>query len=120
MRNVSAVMQNLVARRLVALAVMFLAATFEVGGDALIRAGLRGRGWLSCAIGAGTLAAYGLVVNLIPMDFSKLLGGYVAFFAIVSVAAGRIVFREPVQASTWVGLGVIAIGSAIVQLGAAP
>jgi len=118
-RNAITVIQNPAARGLVALAVMFLAATFEVGGDALIRAGLRGRGWLFCAIGAGTLAAYGLVVNLIPMDFSKLLGSYVAFFAIVSVVAGRIVFREPVQASTWVGLGVILIGSAIVQLGAA-
>ncbi len=113
-------MQSPLARRLVALAVMLLAAVFEVGGDALIRAGLRGRGWLSCAIGAGILAAYGLVINLIPMDFSKLFGSYVAFFAIVSITAGRIAFREPLHASTWVGLGVILIGSAIVQFSAVP
>jgi drug/metabolite transporter superfamily protein YnfA len=113
------VAHNLFTRRIAALAVMLLAAVFEVGGDAMIRAGLRGRGWLLCAIGAGTLAAYGLVVNVLPMDFSKLFGTYVAFFAIVGIAAGRLVFREPIAPSTWVGLGVILMGSAIVQFGAA-
>lgn len=96
---------------------LLLAATCEVGGDAMIRAGLRGRGGLLVAAGVATLAAYGVIVNLLPIDFSKLLATYVAFFAIVSVVFGRVLFRELVPATTWVGLLVILVGSAIVQLG---
>ena len=59
------------------------------------------------------------MVNLLPIDFSKLLATYVAFFAVVSVLFGRVVFQEAVPVSTWVGLGVILVGSAIVQLGSA-
>ncbi len=97
---------------------MLLAAAFEVGGDAVIRAGFRGGGWFLCTAGAAMLAAYGLVINLLPMDFSKLFGSYVAFFAIVGVVAGKVAFREPTPPATWVGLVVILIGSAIVQFGA--
>jgi small multidrug resistance family-3 protein len=99
------------------MAVMVVAAIFEVGGDAMIRAGLRGYGWLLCAFGAVTLGAYGVVVNLLAIDFSKLLATYVAFFAIVSVVFGRVFFSERVPASTWVGLGVVLLGSGIIQVG---
>ncbi len=98
---------------------MLVAAACEVGGDAMIRAGLRGRGWLFGALGIATLSAYGVIVNLLPIDFSKLLATYVAFFALVSVMFGRVVFREAVPSSTWVGLVVILVGSAIIQLGGA-
>ena len=107
------------ARRIFEVAVMLLAAIFEVGGDALIRAGLRDRGWALAAIGALTLSAYGIVVNLLPIDFSKLLATYVAFFAVVSVLFGKFVFRDAVPSTTWIGLLVILAGSAIVQYGAA-
>jgi drug/metabolite transporter superfamily protein YnfA len=96
---------------------MILAAVLEVGGDALIRAGLRGKGFLLVVAGFGVLGSYGVVVNLLPMDFSKLLGGYVGFFAIVSVLGGRLVFKETVSPSTWVGLAIILVGSLIIQSG---
>jgi drug/metabolite transporter superfamily protein YnfA len=99
--------------------VMLLAALLEVGGDAVIRAGLRGRAWLLVALGAVVLAGYGVVVNLLPMDFSRLLPGYVAFFALGSVTFGRLVFHEAIPVSTWVGVGLMLAGSACVQLGAA-
>jgi small multidrug resistance family-3 protein len=105
-------------RKIIEVFVMLLAATCEVGGDALIRAGLRGRGWLVVVLGFATLGAYGIVVNLLPLDFSKLLATYVAFFAVVSVLFGRLVFRDEVPVSTWLGLAVILVGSAIVQFGA--
>jgi small multidrug resistance family-3 protein len=105
------------ARRAVEVAVMLAAAIFEVGGDAMIRAGMRGYGWLLGGLGVATLGAYGIVVNLLGIDFSKLLASYVAFFAIVSVAFGRLLFAEEVPGSTWAGLGVILLGSAIVQFG---
>jgi small multidrug resistance family-3 protein len=104
-------------RRVTEVAVMLAAAVFEVGGDAMIRAGLKGYGWLLCGVGVATLGAYGVVVNLLDVDFSKLLATYVAFFAIVSVAFGRVFFAERVPASTWVGLGVILLGSGIIQVG---
>jgi len=99
-------------------ALFVAAATLEVGGDAVIRAGLRGtRPWL-VAVGFVVVGSYGVVVNLIPLEFSRLLGVYVGVFALVSVGAGRYVFGERVAPSTWVGLGVILLGSAIIQWGA--
>jgi hypothetical protein len=55
----------------------------------------RGTAWvwlLLCGFGIATLGAYGLVVNLLALDFSKLLATYVAFFAIVSIAFGRLLW----------------------------
>ncbi len=70
------------------------------------------------ALGVAALGAYGIVVNLLPIDFGKLLATYVGAFAFVSVLFGRVLFREAVPASTWVGLLVILLGSAIIQTGA--
>ncbi len=84
----------------------------------MIRAGLRSRGWFLVALGALVLGAYGVVLNLLPIDFSKLLGAYVAFFALAGIAVGRIAFREQISASTWIGVTVVFVGSAIVQYGA--
>jgi drug/metabolite transporter superfamily protein YnfA len=99
--------------------VMLVAAALEVAGDALIRKGLRGSGIGLVALGFIVLGSYGVVVNLLQLDFSKLLGAYVGFFAIVSVLFGRFVFKEQVPLSTWIGLGVILAGSLVIQLGGA-
>jgi drug/metabolite transporter superfamily protein YnfA len=104
-------------RRVVEMSVLFAAAILEVGGDATIRAGLRGRGLLLVTLGCASLAAYGVVVNLLPIDFSKLFTTYVAFFALASIAFGRIAFGDPLPGSTWIGALVILVGSAIVQFG---
>ena len=101
----------------VAWLVFLAAAILEVGGDASIRKGLRGGGWLPIAAGCLMLGAYGLVVNLVRWDFSRLLGVYVAVFAVVSVLFGRFLFQEVVPTSTWVGLGIIVIGGAVIQFG---
>jgi small multidrug resistance family-3 protein len=111
---------NAPTRRLIELTVLLVAATCEVTGDAIIRAGLRERGWLIVALGVATLGAYGIIVNLLPLDFSKLLATYVGLFAAVSVLFGRLVFQEVVPFSTWLGLLVILVGSAIVQFGTTP
>jgi len=95
----------------------FLAAILEVGGDATIRRGLRGGGVAIIGLGMAVLAVYGLLVNLVKWDFSKLLGVYVAFFALVSVLFGRFVFAESVPASTWLGLALIIVGGLVIQFG---
>jgi small multidrug resistance family-3 protein len=69
------------------------------------------------AAGGVTLALYGLMVNTVNWDFSKLLGVYVAFFTIVSILCGLLVFRETVPPSTWVGLAFIVVGGLVIQFG---
>jgi multidrug transporter EmrE-like cation transporter len=64
------------------------------------------------------LGGYGLVVNSArSLDFSKLLGIYVAFFALVSILCGRYVFRETIPNSTWIGLALIIVGGLVIQFG---
>lgn len=100
-----------------AIGIFVCAAILEVGGDALIRRGLRGGGAILVALGFLTLGSYGVVVNLLDVDFSRLLGAYVGIFAVASVAFGRLVFGDQVPPSTWVGLAIILAGSLVVHLG---
>ena len=100
--------------------IFLLAALLEVGGDAAIRRGLRGGGWIFILAGFVVLGTYGLVVNAPKTwDFSKLLGVYVACFALVSVLCGRYIFREAIPASTWIGLTHIIVGGLVIQFGSA-
>ena len=103
---------------LVAWLVFLTAALLEVAGDAVIRKGLRGGGWALILGGCFLLAGYGIVVNLVKWDFSKLLGVYVAVFALVSVTVGRFVFGEPVPLTTWAGVEIIVLGGLLIQFGA--
>ena len=97
--------------------VFMVSAVLEVGGDAAIRKGLRGSGALFIVAGFVILGCYGLLVNSVKWDFSKLLGVYVAVFAAISVLVGRFYFRENVPTSTWTGLIVIILGGLIIQFG---
>jgi small multidrug resistance family-3 protein len=103
--------------KLGAILVFVGAAVLEVLGDALIRKGMRGSGMVVVGLGMAVLGAYGIVVNLLDLDFSRLLGAYVGIFAIVSVVIGRWMFSDQVPVSTWVGLAVILLGSMIIHVG---
>ncbi|MBI3782647.1 MAG: hypothetical protein HY270_04525 [Deltaproteobacteria bacterium] len=102
---------------LVAWMTFLAAAVLEVAGDAVIRKGLRGSGLALIAIGFAMLGCYGVVVNSVKWDFSRLLGVYVAVFAVVSVVFGRFVFGEDVPVSTWIGVAIIVAGGLVVQFG---
>ena len=93
------------------------AAVLEVGGDAIVRKGLRGSTLLIVLTGCCVLGAYGVVVNIVKWDFSKLLGVYVAVFAVVSTLFGRFAFGESIPRATWIGLMVIVAGGMIIQFG---
>jgi drug/metabolite transporter (DMT)-like permease len=41
----------------------------------------------------------------------------VGFFALVSVLCGRLLFGEAIATATWVGVGVVLLGSLIMQFG---
>jgi drug/metabolite transporter superfamily protein YnfA len=97
--------------------IFIAAAILEVGGDAVVRKGLRGSGLIIILLGFVMLGCYGVVVNMVKWDFSKLLGVYVAIFALISVLFGRFVFKEAIPAATWIGLMVIIGGGMIIQFG---
>ena len=105
------------AGKLSGVAILLGAAVLEVAGDALVRKGLRGSGMALVAIGFAVLGSYGVVVNLLNVDFSRLLGAYVGVFAVVSVVAGWALFQDRVPVSTWLGLAVILAGSLIIHVG---
>jgi small multidrug resistance family-3 protein len=108
---------SLGAGKALSLAVFVGAALLEVTGDALIRKGLRGSGVVAVVAGFVVLGSYGVVVNLLNIDFSRLLGAYVGVFAVVSVIFGSVVFQDVVPVSTWIGLAVVLAGSLIVHVG---
>jgi small multidrug resistance family-3 protein len=86
-----------------------------VFGDAIIRSGLRSTNYLIIAAGFILLGCYGIMVNMIRWDFSKLLGVYIAVFALISILTGYFWFRETIPPSTWAGLGLILAGGAVIQ-----
>jgi len=110
-------MKSIATHRLAPLAIFVCAATLEVVGDAIIRSGLRGRGIAVIGIGCVVLAAYGVVVNQLELDFSRLMGAYVAVFALVSILIGRLAFHDRIRPSTWTGLAIILIGGAVSHFG---
>jgi small multidrug resistance family-3 protein len=92
---------------------LMLAAFLEVGGDALIRFGLRGGRWIGLAAGAAVLFAYGLSVNLPKWNFSRLMGVYIALFFVVSQLLSVVVFKEKVQLPTLIGGVLIVTGGVL-------
>lgn len=104
-------------QHLLALIVFLAAAGLEVGGDALVRKGLRGAGPVWILGGCLALAVYGIVVNTVPWDFSRLLGVYVAVFAVISVLTGMLYFHEQIPLATWTGLAIIVAGGLVIQFG---
>ena len=99
--------------------IFLAAAVLEVGGDAVVRKGMRGGGPVFMGLGFLMLGSYGVVVNLVPWDFSRLLGVYVAVFAVVSLLVGKFLFHEVVPTSTWIGLAIIMAGGLVIQFGQA-
>lgn len=97
--------------------IFLAAAILEVGGDAVVRKGLRGNSLGIIITGFLMLGFYGVVVNTVKWDFSKLLGVYVAVFALVSVLFGRFLFKENIPITTWIGLIMIICGALIIQFG---
>ncbi len=93
------------------------AAILEVGGDAIIRKGLKKTSLALIVSGIVILGCYGLAVNIVKWDFSKLLGVYVAIFAFISVLTGIFVFKENVPLSTRAGLALIVGGGMVIQFG---
>jgi len=97
------------------LAILVLAAALEVGGDALVRIGLRGPAyWL--AAGGLVLFAYGVLVNLSGLDFNRLMGIYIAVFFVVSQVISFIFFKQIPDDRILLGGGFIVTGGLLILL----
>lgn len=95
--------------------ILIVAATFEVGGDALVRIGLGGRA-AAIAAGAVTLFAYGVLVNKSGLDFNRLMGVYIAIFFVVSQAISFILFKQIPDDRILLGGGFIVAGGLLIML----
>jgi len=97
-----------------------VAACLEVGGDAVVRLGLKtstepGRSAL-LALGAGVLFGYGIFVNSAPADFGRLLGVYVVLFFIVAQVVNRFAFGVAPGAGVIAGGALIAAGGVVITM----
>ncbi len=97
------------------LAILVLAAALEVGGDALIRIGLRGPAYL-LAVGGLVLFAYGILVNLSGLDFNRLMGIYITIFFVVSQVISLILFKQVPDDKILLGGGFIVTGGLLILL----
>ena len=95
--------------------VLVAAAGLEVGGDALVRIGLRGPSY-SIAAGAATLFAYGIVVNKSGLDFNRLMGVYIAVFFLVSQVVSFVLFKQIPDDRMVLGGGLIVGGGLLILL----
>jgi len=95
------------------LSILILAALLEVGGDALMRWGLKEGKVLGLIAGAVVLTGYGLMVNLTKLDFGRLMGIYIVLFFVVSQVVAIMVFNEKMKAPLVVGGALIIAGGLV-------
>jgi small multidrug resistance family-3 protein len=95
------------------LAFLIIAALLEVGGDALVRWGMKGGRILGFILGAVTLFVYGVFVNTPKWDFGRLLGIYIVIFFVVSQVLSIVVFGETLRFPTLIA-GVLIVSGGIV------
>ncbi len=93
---------------------LVLAAVLEVGGDALIRAGLKTGGIALMVAGVAVLAGYGFLVNLTRLDFGHLMGLYIVLFFVVSQTIAVLAFRERLHPSVIMG-GLLVIAGGVLM-----
>ena len=111
---------QMVATRAGTFAVLLLAAFLEAYGDSCFQAGLyRASGaarYGAFALGAVTLALYGLLVNTPQWDFGRLLGLYVVLFFLVAQVLARIRFQQSPTPPILVGGSLIVAGGTVITL----
>jgi len=104
-----------------ALVLLLSAAALEALGDSCFQSGLHrsaglDRAWYALG-GALALILYGVLVNIAPWKFGKLLGIYVVFFFVVAQTLAWLRFGEVPTRPMLIGGSLIIAGGAIICWG---
>jgi small multidrug resistance family-3 protein len=99
------------------LLLLIVATTLEATGDAVIRLAIyKHTGYfrvgLFCA-GAGLLFGYGTFLNLAPVEFSRVVGLYIATLFVVWQAVNFLAFKTPPTLPILLGGALIIAGGVI-------
>ena len=117
MRNL---LDQIIAHRSGVLLVLGLAAFLEAYGDSCFQTALyRSSGVsriIALLIGAGSLVAYGLVVNTPRWDFGQLLGLYVVLFFLLAQVVARVRFGQTPTLPVLFGGTLIVAGGVIISV----
>jgi hypothetical protein len=108
-------------RYLIVIGLLIVATSLETTGDALVRIGLFERAGLSryplLALGAVLLFGYGVLLNLAPLPFEKIVGLYIATLFIVWQIVSYVTFKTIPNMSILAGGALIIVGGLIVSFG---
>jgi small multidrug resistance family-3 protein len=104
---------------LVIMGFLLAATTLEATGDALVRQALGHHAWLQrvalFVVGGVLLFGYGLLLNLAPLEFSRVVGLYIATLFVVWQVINFFAFRSLPTAPILVGGVLILAGGLIVS-----
>jgi hypothetical protein len=97
---------------------LIIATSLETFGDAIVRIGIGQAAWLPRSAlflaGAVLLFGYGFSLNLAPIDFSRVVGLYIATLFVMWQAVNLIMFRTPPGLPVLYGGVLIVVGGLIV------
>jgi hypothetical protein len=100
-------------------AFLIAATAFEAGGDALVRTGLFGRAGMArlaaLALGAALLFAYGIMLNLAPQPFERVVGLYIATLFVMWQFISFVAFGAIPNAPVLIGGALIVAGGLVVS-----
>jgi hypothetical protein len=100
------------------LLLLIVATTLEASGDAVIRLGIyKHSGPIRLALflaGAGLLFGYGSILNLAPVEFSRVVGLYIAILFVVWQLINFIAFRAAPTLPVMIGGALIVAGGVLV------
>lgn len=106
-------------RFLTVLTCLIAATTLESTGDAFVRRGLFDRTGLTrigvLLIGAALLFGYGVMLNLAPQPFERVVGLYIATLFVVWQIISYVAFRAVPTPPILIGGALIVIGGLIVS-----
>ena len=97
---------------------LIAATALETVGDAIVRNGLGQTAWLARSglflAGAGLLFGYGFCLNLAPVEFSRVVGLYIATLFVMWQATNLFFFGSLPGTPVLIGGALIIVGGLIV------